>query len=155
MIEQIVDNMTLEIMHHQGRKSCIINSYNGKVHMKSDIIMEVDDESQQGIIFWYSFNEPSYVKVYEEYLIYDTLGMIGSVGGTLGLFIGFSFMNVITFLINTMEKIFPCNCTTTLFRHKDPINKQIDATGGYDHQRFLELEKRMSQLENNLASRQF
>ena len=26
-------------------------------------------------------------KVYEEYLIYDTIGMIGSVGGTLGMFI--------------------------------------------------------------------
>ena len=153
MIEQIHDNMAGEMIE-KGRKSCLINSYNGKVLMKSDI-MKVDNESQQGIIFEYSFNEPSYVKVYEEYLIYDTLGMIGSVGGTLGLFIGFSFMNVITFLINTIEKIFPCNCTTTLFRNKEPINKQIDVTSGYDHQRFLELEKRITQLENNLASQQY
>ena len=152
MIHQIHDNMTDE-----GRKSCITNSYNGKVHMKRTIDEKstTDDNSHhQEIIFGYSFNEPRYVKIYEEYLIYDTLGMLGSVGGTLGLFIGFSFMNVITFLINTMEKIFPCNCTTTLFRNKEPINKQIDVTSGYDHQRFLELEKRISQLEN-VASQQY
>ena len=32
-------------------------------------------------------------KVYEEYLIYDAIGMIGSVGGTLGMFIQFSNMH--------------------------------------------------------------
>ena len=31
-------------------------------------------------------------KVYEEYLIFDAIGMIGSVGGTLGMFIGFSMI---------------------------------------------------------------
>ena len=94
-------------------------------------------------------------KIYEEYLIFDAIGMIGSVGGTLGLFIGFSFMNVITFLINTIEKLLSCKhdcniCNCSLFR-KEPISNQIDVTC-YDKaitdQRFLELEKRMSQIEN-------
>ena len=151
MIQQIHDNMAEEIIE-QGRKSCVISSYNGKVHTKSDIMEQIDDDSQQEIIFGYSFNEPRYVKVYEEYLIYDTLGMIGSVGGTLGLFIGFSFMNVITFLINTIEKLFACkhnnNCNCSMFR-KEPNSNQIDVTG-YD-QRFLELEKRMSKIENMVS----
>ena len=39
-------------------------------------------------------------KLYEEYLIYDIIGMVGSVGGTLGLFTGFSFAYIVTLLIN-------------------------------------------------------
>ena len=42
----------------------------------------------------YKFAVPEYVTTYEEYLIYDVIGMIGSVGGTLGMFIGFSFENL-------------------------------------------------------------
>ena len=43
------------------------------------------------------------MKVYEEYIIIDAMGMIGSVGGTLGLFIGFSFSNVINVLIGYLQ----------------------------------------------------
>ena len=38
--------------------------------------------------------------VHEEYLIYDTIGFLGSIGGALGLCIGFSFSNTITFLLD-------------------------------------------------------
>ena len=43
-------------------------------------------------------------KVYEEYLIYDTMGMIGSVGGTLGVFIGFSMTGLISTAIDYFRK---------------------------------------------------
>ena len=36
---------------------------------------------------------------YQEYLIYDWIGMIGSIGGSLGLFIGFSFRDFLTYFI--------------------------------------------------------
>ena len=36
--------------------------------------------------------------VYEEYLVYDAIDMIGSVGGTLGMFIGFSMTGVISWI---------------------------------------------------------
>ena len=37
--------------------------------------------------YWLLYKLPSNnAKVYEEYLICDTIGMIGSVGGTLGMF---------------------------------------------------------------------
>ena len=50
---------------------------------------------------------PSEAVIYhKEYLIYDFSGMIGSVGGSLGLFIGFSFMDFIFYLINLVEKRF-------------------------------------------------
>ena len=37
--------------------------------------------------------------VYEEYFVFDTIGMIGEVGGTLGIFLNFSFTNVFTRLL--------------------------------------------------------
>ena len=43
------------------------------------------------------------MKVYEEYIIIDAISMIGSVGGTLGLFIGFSFSNVINIIIGYLQ----------------------------------------------------
>ena len=43
------------------------------------------------------------VTVYSEYLIYDTVSMIGAVGGTLGMCIGFSFTGLITCLINYIQ----------------------------------------------------
>ena len=33
--------------------------------------------------------------VYEEYLVYDFNGMLGSIGGSLGMFLGFSFFDLI------------------------------------------------------------
>ena len=38
-----------------------------------------------------------------EYLICDLNSMIGSIGGTLGLFIGFSFSNFISFAISHLK----------------------------------------------------
>ena len=46
---------------------------------------------------------PNFATIYEEYLIYDFISMIGSVGGTLGMCIGFSFTGVISSLINFLQ----------------------------------------------------
>ena len=48
----------------------------------------------------YYFGSPEYTKVFEEYLIMNEMGLIGNVGGTLGMFIGFSFTGVIAFVIS-------------------------------------------------------
>ena len=50
--------------------------------------------------------------VNEEYLIYDTTSMIGSVGGTLGMCIGFSFTGVMSILTNFL------NNGITIMKHK-------------------------------------
>ena len=54
--------------------------------------------------FSYEFASPEYVKTYEEYLICDGKTMIGNVGGTFGMFIGFSFSNVISSLIEIFQR---------------------------------------------------
>ena len=54
--------------------------------------------------FWFGYSLANErVRVMEQYLIYDAISMIGSVGGTLGLFIGFSFRDVISLVMNIFQ----------------------------------------------------
>ena len=58
----------------------------------------VEYSNEASIDTWFSiiyqFSPPMMKTVYEEYLIFDIVGMIGSVGGTLGMCIGFSFNGI-------------------------------------------------------------
>ena len=40
------------------------------------------------------------MKVYQQYAVYDFSGIVGTVGGSLGLFIGFSYMDFMLMVIN-------------------------------------------------------
>ena len=54
--------------------------------------------------FGYVFSSKSKI-LYEEYLVVDIITVIGSVGGTLGMCIGFSFTNMISFLMNILQRL--------------------------------------------------
>ena len=43
------------------------------------------------------------IEVNQEYIIYDVTGFIGSIGGTLGLFIGFSFRDVLEAVLDFLQ----------------------------------------------------
>ena len=45
----------------------------------------------------------NYVGVKEQYVVYDLVAMIGAVGGTMGLCIGFSFNDAINFVLGYLE----------------------------------------------------
>ena len=45
------------------------------------------------------------MEVYEEYLITSLSNLIGIVGGTLGMFVGFSFTSIIFNLFDLIEKL--------------------------------------------------
>ena len=77
-----------------------MTQYSGKIISDSTTTFEADNNASY---VKYQFDAPLYAKVYEEYIIVDAIGMIGSVGGTLGLFIGFSFSNVINVLIGYLQ----------------------------------------------------
>ena len=49
------------------------------------------------------FLAPPRIIVYEEYLDYDLVAMIGAIGGTLSLFIGFSFRDLAHFILRYIE----------------------------------------------------
>ena len=47
------------------------------------------------------------VDIFEEILIFDEISLLGSLGGSLGLFIGFSFFGYISTLLHvTIDKMF-------------------------------------------------
>ena len=56
-------------------------------------------ESSRYSLEWRYMFESHSTEVYEEALVYDVTGVIGSIGGTLGLFIGFSFRELIDLMI--------------------------------------------------------
>ena len=51
------------------------------------------------------FPEPPMVTVREEYLIYDMIAMISSIGGTLGICVGISFMEIFSFVLGLYQYI--------------------------------------------------
>ena len=71
---------------------------------KGNFVEDHFQERKQNHSFWFWYqlsNEQAIVNT--EYLIYDFNSMIGSIGGTLGLFIGFSFSNFISFAISHLK----------------------------------------------------
>ena len=78
--------------------SCQQLQYSGKI---KNFPTQVNDDIEL------AFRFPS-TKIlnYEEYLIYDFNGMIGAVGGSLGMFLGFSFLDfVFSFIDFIYEKM--------------------------------------------------
>ena len=49
------------------------------------------------------FAKPPKVIVKEEYLVYDAIAFVSSIGGTLGLCIGFSFYSLISVIMGWVE----------------------------------------------------
>ena len=54
---------------------------------------------------WYHFTPPGNLIVHEEYLVFDMISLISSVGGTLGLCIGFSFANLVTYAMTFLKQL--------------------------------------------------
>ena len=82
-------------------KSCENVQYSGK----STFLLPTDENHTYSRKWSFVFANKK-IEVEEEYIIMDTTGVIGAVGGTLGLFIGFSFRDIISLLIDGLKFIF-------------------------------------------------
>ena len=96
------------IIQHMGKilnvsmlKSCQTLEFHGKVTMNRRSKVNI----HRTITFYHLITQPKHVIVNEEYLVYNFIGLVASIGGTLGLFIGFSFTNLATSLLNTLMKL--------------------------------------------------
>ena len=79
-------------------KLCVTSEYSGDEAYKA----KLEDKS---IFFQFIYRIPSNsATLYEEYLVYDEINAIGSIGGTLGMCIGFSFSGLISSLINILQR---------------------------------------------------
>ena len=83
------------------KKSCNILKYHGT----PDGIFKDKSINANEYEFSYNFASQKSVKVYKEYLVYDGIGMIGSIGGTVGMFVGLSFLDAITYLIKYLQNL--------------------------------------------------
>ena len=77
-------------------KSCSIKEYIGETYLNNPYTS--DGKDQDKYKFKYRLNDLATTKVYEEYLVYDAIGMVGSVGGTLGMYIEF-LITYLTFFL--------------------------------------------------------
>ena len=82
-------------------KPCSIVQYNGRIDLWEQNESNQNDSS---FIIYLRFAPPLTTTLYEEYVIYDVFGTIGSVGGTLGIFIGFSCSGILSLSISFFKK---------------------------------------------------
>ena len=99
---------------------CFMQTYESEVE-KSDILLKPCTKVQYYVRetvsvvdshvdeFELTFTKPPEVLVKEEYLIFDSVAMISSIGGTLGLCIGFSFMDITGALMAFLKRILARN----------------------------------------------
>ena len=97
--QTILSDYFFSMNMNECSSSCSILQFKGK------IVHEVNINNNHTIQLAYSFGAPEFLKLYQEYLVYDTINMFGSVGGTLGLLFGFSFTNVIAVIIQFIQKL--------------------------------------------------
>ena len=82
-------------------KSCTIQEYSGEIdYIESKTEAKVENNTFAAS---FRFAAPFTMFSYEEYLIYDFNGLVGSVGGTLGIFIGFNFYETIARMIDILK----------------------------------------------------
>ena len=79
-------------------KSCSINEFHGQV------ISKIEDSSYLNATLVETYFSVNELKIQEEYLVYSSVDLIGNIGGTLGLFLGYSFYDNLKAIFNFMKK---------------------------------------------------
>ena len=103
-------------------KPCTLLEYSGKI----DYWQEKTISQKNNFNLKIKYGAPEVVIVHEEYLITDFTGVVGSVGGTLGLFIGFSFFNIVTYLIDLFHTFISNRIQKFLKNSHDTSNEVIE-----------------------------
>ena len=95
LLEKYLEKITIEMCP----RACTVLQYSETVIMGDRHKMFRPNESDYLRRYLYTLGKLQNVIVHKEYLIYDFIGVIGSAGGTLGLFVGFSFSSIIDTLM--------------------------------------------------------
>ena len=91
-------NVTTKTAKYKCPRPCSITKYSGKLDFWEPNAIE------KSFTFNLRFAPPVNATVFEEYLIYNFVGMIGTIGGTLGLFMGFSCCCILNLITNIFKK---------------------------------------------------
>lgn len=95
------------------KKSCAVVEYSARDETVEDVHCKVEGRDWFTIEYRFGFpdssvglrSETPFKTVLEEYYILDDRGLVGNVGGTLGLFTGFSFFGVATWATGLWMKV--------------------------------------------------
>ena len=74
-----------------------------RIEYEAEALTHKIDIKYNQVRFLLHIEKPEKVKVHEEYLIYDMVAMVGAIGGTMGLCIGFSFNDFCSLLLDYLE----------------------------------------------------
>ena len=85
---------------HESLKSCTVKNPKIKLAYKTEVDNVEDVEDKFNFKIGVEIGATRERQV--EYFIYDTLSMIGTIGGALGLFVGFSFYDFICMIIDQL-----------------------------------------------------
>ena len=80
------------------------------------------------VIFTYKFDTPETTDVFSEYIIVDTMTMIGSIGGTLGLYLGFSFFDFAMQILGWIQILVVKISQSSLFKEEKKKECKKDQT---------------------------
>ena len=100
--QEICSFSSFNIYEANCPKSCSIIQYLGRIDLWE--LADESDQNDSSFFIGLRFAPPLTSTLYEEYIIYDLFGMIGSVGGTLGVFIGFSCSSVLSSIFDVLKK---------------------------------------------------
>ena len=97
-INELIEISYDEFTSYMHKRPCQILEYGGTIFDIDMLSEEIRNESTSMFQMNYKFSTPELTTEYKENLVFDTVNMIGSVGGTLGMCIGFSFSGIELFL---------------------------------------------------------
>ena len=83
-------------------KWCSGTKYTGSITIADFPDLEYENV-EHGSLSLILESKSNIITVHEEYLVYDVIGVIGSIGGSLGLFIGFSFYDLICKVLDIVQ----------------------------------------------------
>ena len=102
-IKYKIENNFTNIVNLRCKHACTILQYSGKE--VAEYPPFVESSAVDEYVGTYQFeNVDNKMTVFNQYLIYDSMAMIGSVGGTFGMFIGFSMTGVISSIIEFFKE---------------------------------------------------
>ena len=79
--------------------------YCNQLEYTGNVQADLNAYELSGLVGW-SYSISSTTNVNEEYLVYDLPSLVGSVGGTIGIFVGFSVFDLIVTIIDNIQAKF-------------------------------------------------
>ena len=122
------------------QKPCTKVQYSGNVQSTTGPVKNVAQ-------FTYHFGNPEKMTVQEEYLVYDFITMIGSIGGTLGLCIGFSFSGLFDSILASLKSL-AMKMTSSTFDKDEVLFTKTQFKK--DISKELEFERRLALFQEDL-----